>query len=76
MSIHKKEVEAKRKSKVVTKVDALSVERVVKETNNLKLDVSKMLDILANKLEDCEKTKTYHITQSQGIEDQEIYKKI
>lgn len=76
MSIHKKEMEAKRKSKVVTKVDALSVERVVKETNNLKLDISKMLDILANKLGDCEKTKIYHITQSQGFGDQEIYKKI
>lgn len=71
-------MEAKRKSNVVTKVDAFSAEGVIKETNNLKLNISKMLDILANKLGDCEKTKIYHnhIIQSQGIGDQEIYKKI
>jgi len=57
-------------------VDALSAEGVVKETNNLELDVSKILDIFTNKLGDCEKTKIYHITQSQEIGNEKIYQKI
>ena len=46
-----KEMEEKRMSKLVTKADSLSAEGVVKETNNLKLEIGKILDTLANKLE-------------------------